>query len=294
MAYPTVSAPYGLAPVNEIGGLPYAGSTRMLPIPTGYGTSLFYGDTVQLVGGVINAGSYACTTNPTTPIGGTIGVFVGCEYTNPGTNQRIRAQYWPSGTVAQDAVAYVIDDPRVVFKVAVGTQSTSLANSGTTIGYMSESFVGTNVYPITGNSGSTTSGDSALLVTGGVISSGTSGNTRLGTAAAPFRVIRLVPDTAVVVTATASTSGSNTAVTLAAANSAISPGMQLVVAPNASGVVGALAGNFITVTNVNGTAVTVNSAITLPSGTAVSFIGYPEVLVTWNQTFHSYTNSAGI
>jgi hypothetical protein len=290
MAYPIVAGPYGLKALNEIGGLPYAGSTRMIPIASGYSTSLFYGDTVQLSGGTLIAGSYNCTSSPTSPIAGTIGVFVGCEYTNPGTNQRIRAQYWPASTVAQDAVAYVIDDPRVVFKVAVGTQGTSLANSGTSIGYFNETFVGTNVYPITGNTGSTTTGDSALLVTGGVVSSGTSGNTRLGAAAAPFRVVQLVPDTAVVVTATASTSGSSTTVTLTAANSAIQPGMQLICVTGT----GSLAGNYISVTNVNSTTVTVNSAVTLASGSQVSFIGYPEALVTWNNTFHSYTNSAGV
>ena len=290
MAYPTVSAPYGFKPINELGGLPYAGSTRMIPIASGYATSLFDGDLVQLSGGTLVATSMSAASTPGTAVAGTIGVFVGVEYTNPGTNQRIRAQYWPAGTVAQDAVAYVIDDPRTVFRVAVGVQGASLANTGTTIGYMSETFVGTNVYPLTGNTGSTTSGDSALVVTGGVITSGTSGNTRLGAAAAPFRVVQVVPDTAVSVAATASTSGSSTTVTLTAANSAISPGMQLI-APTGTG---SLAGNFITVTNVNGTTVTVSSAVTLASGTAVTFVGYPEVLVTWNNTFHSYTNSAGV
>lgn len=290
MAYPIVSAPYGLKAVNEVGGLPYAGSTRMIPIASGYNTSLFYGDTVQLSGGTLVAGAYNCTSSPTSPIAGTIGIFQGVEYTNPGTNQRIRAQYWPAGTVAQDAVAYVIDDPRTVFKVAVGVQGTSLANSGTTIGYLNETFVGTNVYPLTGNTGSTTSGDSALLVTGGAVASGTSGNVRLAGAAAPFRVLQLVPDTAVSVAAVASTSGSSTTVTLTAANSAIQPGMQLI-APTGTG---SLAGNFISVVTVSGTTVTVSSAVTLASGTAVTFIGYPEVLVTWNNTFHSYTNSAGV
>jgi hypothetical protein len=32
MAYPTVDAPYGLVPVNLIGGQPYAGSTRQMKI----------------------------------------------------------------------------------------------------------------------------------------------------------------------------------------------------------------------------------------------------------------------
>lgn len=290
MAYPIVSAPYGFKAENELGGLPYAGSTRMIPIATGYAANLFNGDLVQLSGGTLIKSAMSAASSPGTAVAGQIGVFVGCEYTNPGTQQRVRAQYWPSGTVAQDAVAYVIDDPRTVFRVAVTNQGSSLANTGSTIGYFSETFVGTNVYAITGASGSTTTGDSAMSVSGGVISSGTSGNTRAGSTSLPFRVVQLVPDTAVSVAAVASTSGSSTTVTLTAANSAIQPGMQLI-APTGTG---SLAGNFIAVTNVSSTTVTVSSAITLASGTAVTFVGYPEALVVWNQTFHSYTNTAGV
>ena len=289
MAYPIVSAPYGFKAANELGGLPYAGSTRMVPIATGYNTNLFNGDLVQLSGRTLIKSAMSAASSPGTAVAGSIGVFVGVEYTNPGNQQRIRAQYWPAGTVAQDAVAYVIDDPRTVFKVAVTNQGSSLANTGSTIGYFSETFVGTNVYAITGATGSTTTGDSAMSVSGGVISSGTSGNTRV-TSALPFRVVQLVPDTAVSVAATASTSGSSTTVTLTAANSAIQPGMQLI-APSGTG---SLAGNFIAVTNVSSTTVTVSSAITLASGTAVTFVGYPEALVVWNQGFHSYTNASGV
>lgn len=289
MAYPVVSAPYGLRPLNELGGLPYAGSTRMLPIATGYGTNLFYGDIVQLSAGTIIANSYTAATSPTSPIAGTIGVFVGCEYTNPGTNQRLRAQYWPAGTVAQDAVAYVVDDPRTVFKVAMGSQATSsLSNTSSGQGYASPNFIGTNVYPLSGTTGSTITGDSALSVSGGVVTNGT-GNTRV-TAAAPFRVIGMVSETAYVVTGTASTSGSSTTVTLAASVTGLQAGMQLV-APAGTG---SLAGNYITVTNVNGTSLTVSSAVTLASGTPVTFIGYPEVLVVWNGNFHSYNNTTGV
>jgi hypothetical protein len=261
----------------------------MLPIATGYSTSLFYGDIVQLSAGTIVANSYTPATSPTTPIAGTIGVFVGCEYTNPGTNQRIRAQYWPASTVAQDAVAYVIDDPRVVFKAAVGSQATSsLSNTSSGLGYVSPNFIGTNMYPLSGTTGSTVTGDSALSLSGGVVTNGT-GNTRV-TAAAPFRVVAVVPDTAVTVTGTASTSGSSTTVTLAASITGLQAGMQLI-APSGTG---SLAGNYITVTNVNGTTVTVSSAVTLASGTAVTFVGYPEVLVVWNGNFHSYNNTTGV
>ena len=43
MAYPTVDAPYGLKPVNLVGGTPFAGATRMIPIASGYGTGIFCG-----------------------------------------------------------------------------------------------------------------------------------------------------------------------------------------------------------------------------------------------------------
>ena len=46
MAYPTISAPYGLKPVNLIGGQVFAGSTRKMRIASGYNTSIFYGDLV--------------------------------------------------------------------------------------------------------------------------------------------------------------------------------------------------------------------------------------------------------
>jgi hypothetical protein len=289
MAYPQVSGPYGLQAVNEIGGLPYAGSTRMIPIASGYSANLFYGQIVQLSGGTLIAGSYTPATNPTTVIAGTIGVFVGCQYTNPSTLQPIQSQYWPLGTIANDAIAYVIDDPRTVFKVAVGSQATStLSNTSSGAGYMSPSFIGTNVYPLSGAGGSTTTGNSLISVSGGVVSNGT-GNTRV-TAAAPLRVVGVVTDTVYAVTQTASTSGSSTTLTLTAANSAIQAGMQI---SSPSGT-GGYSGNYITVTNVNGTTVTLSSAVTIASGTQVTFLGYPEVLVTWNGNFHSYNNTTGV
>ena len=261
----------------------------MLFRSSGYGTNLFYGDIVQLSGGTIVAGSYSAASSPTTPIAGTIGVFVGCEYTQPVTNQKQRSQYWPASTVAQDAVAYIIDDPRTVFKAVVGSQATSsLSNTSSGLGYMNPAFIGTNVYPLSGTAGSTTTGDSALSVSGGVVTNGT-GNTRV-TAAAPLRVVGVATDSVVAVTQTASTSGSSTTLTLTAANSSIQAGMQI---SSPSGT-GGYSGNYITVTNVNGTTVTLSSAVTIASGTQVTFLGYPEVLVTWNGNFHSYNNTTGV
>ena len=288
MAYPIVPAPYGFKAVSEFGGLSYAGSTRMYAIASGYGTNLFNGDIVQLSGGTIVATTMSAASSPATPVAGTLGIFVGAEYVNS-SSQTVRGQYWPASTVSNNAVGYVIDDPRTLFKAAVVAQGTSLSNTASTIGYVNQTFVGTNMYAVTGTAGNTTTGDSAMAVSGAVVSSGTSGNTRIATLL-PFRVVSLVQDTAVTVTATASTSGSSTTVTLTAANTAIQPGMQLI-APTGTG---SAQGNYISVVTVSGTTVTVNSAVTLASGSSVAFVGYPEVLVAWNQSFQGMTNTAGV
>ena len=41
MAYPAVSAPYGLRPINLIGGQVFAGSTRLIPIASSSGTAIY-------------------------------------------------------------------------------------------------------------------------------------------------------------------------------------------------------------------------------------------------------------
>jgi hypothetical protein len=111
------ATPYGFKPVNEIGGLPYAGSTRQIKIASGYASNIYYGQVVSIVAAgtvqvVITNGD-----NSTPFPAGTIGVFVGCTYTNPSTKQLTFAQYWPTGTVASDAMAYVVDDYNTLFQV---------------------------------------------------------------------------------------------------------------------------------------------------------------------------------
>ena len=289
MAYPTVSSAFGFVPINELNGLPYAGATRQIPIPYAYATSIFNGDLVELAGGAINiTGMTASTTS--TARAGQIGVFVGCSYTNPSTGQKLFAQYWPASTAANDAVAYVVDDPSAVFKVAMVGQSSSVSNTETTIGYASTGLVGTNVYAITGTAGSTVTGNSAMAVSADNPTNGR-GNKRV-TTALPFRIVAVVPETAYTLTGTGSTSGSSTTLTLASAVTGLQAGMQII-APTATA--GAFrSGSYNYVVNVNSTTVTLASAITLASGQTVTFVGYPEVLVKWNQGYHSYQFATGV
>ena len=115
----TTASPYGLKAVNHIGGTPYAGSTRLLPIASAYGTNIYNGSivsivaagTVEIVTVTGNGGGGAAASFPA----GTIGVFVGCTYTDPNLGTVVFRQNWPTGTVAADAQAYIVDDPDVVF-----------------------------------------------------------------------------------------------------------------------------------------------------------------------------------
>lgn len=283
MAYPTVDAPYGFKAINELNGLPYAGATRQIPIASGYNTSLFYGDLVQLTtDGTLIKTSYSAASSPTSVIAGLIGVFVGCSYTSPSTGQKLFAQYFPANTAANDILAFVVDDPSALFRVAMVGQTSSESNTASTIGYANQSFVGTNVYAITGVAGSTTTGNSKMAVSGDGPSNGT-GNVRVASSSLPFRVVAVVPETAYTVNGTGSSS--STTITLAAAVTGLQAGMQ-VVCPAASA--GGLPGDYNYVTNVNGTTVTVAKTLTAASGSSISFIGFPEVLVKWNQGWHSY------
>lgn len=123
----STAAPYGLKPVNLIGGQPYAGSTRQIKIASGYGTNIFNGSVVSIV----TAGTLEIVTtvgsNSSVFPAGTVGVFVGCSYTDPNSKQKVFAQYWPASTVASDAVGYVVDDPDVVFQIQADA---SIAQAG--------------------------------------------------------------------------------------------------------------------------------------------------------------------
>ena len=111
----TTASPYGLKAVNHIGGTPYAGSTRLLPIASGYGTNIYNGSVVAIVA----AGTIEIVTdlgnNADQFPAGVIGVFVGCTYTDPNLGTVVFRQNFPTGTVADDIQAYIVDDPDVIF-----------------------------------------------------------------------------------------------------------------------------------------------------------------------------------
>lgn len=111
------AAPFGLRPIGRLdnGSLEVF---RQYPIASGYGTDIATGDVVQLVdGGAATTIEKQAATGDTSTDIDMVGVFIGCKYTDPNTNQVTFSQLWPSGTTASDAMAYVVDDPSVLFAI---------------------------------------------------------------------------------------------------------------------------------------------------------------------------------
>ena len=172
MAYPTVDKPYGFQPVNRIGGNPYAGSTRLIPVASG---AVFDGDLVEMLASgkckVIADGTAAPQC---------VGVCVGVQYTNS-SGQTVQAQYAPASGVT-NVLAYVVDDPTALFKVAVVSATTTMST-------LTRAAVGQNAFVVL-NSGNANTGDSAQAIDDATDT----------TATFPIRIIDVVPETAVTTT----------------------------------------------------------------------------------------------
>jgi len=174
MAYPTVSAPYGLKPVNLIGGQVFAGATRQMEIASGYATNIFYGDLVKRVAaGTIEKDTGTATATP-------CGVFLGVSFTNASTGQVQQQQFYPASQSIKSGTkifAVVADDPDTLFQVAVVSATTAITGVGI-------SAIGNNS-TLVQNAGSTTTGNSAVAITA----------TTAVTATLPIRIIDVVRDT---------------------------------------------------------------------------------------------------
>jgi len=174
MAYPTVSAPYGLKPVNLIGGQVFAGQTRQMEIASGYATNIFYGDLVKRVSdGTIEKDTGTTTATP-------CGVFLGVTFTNSSTGQVQFQQFYPASQAIKSGTkifAYVADDPDTLFQVAVVSGTTVISGVGITA-------IGNNA-TLVQNAGSTTTGDSKVAILDSTATTNT----------LPIRIIDVVRDT---------------------------------------------------------------------------------------------------
>lgn len=147
----TTAGPFGLRPVKLLGDRSMTHGIRHIKIASGYAANIFNGDLVKLVvGGTVEKDTGTTTATP-------CGVFVGCSYTDPTLNYLLHSNYWPTGTVASDAVAYIVDDPDALFMI----------QADATLG---QNAIGTNAALVQGT-GSTSTGKSAVSLDASTIAS---------------------------------------------------------------------------------------------------------------------------
>ena len=113
----SLNAPFGLRVTGRLD----SGSLevfRQYPIASGYAANIAAGDIVLLTdNGTSTTITKQTATGDTTTDIAMLGVFVGCTYTDPSTGQITFNNMWPTGTVASDALAYVVDDPQALYVV---------------------------------------------------------------------------------------------------------------------------------------------------------------------------------
>lgn len=269
MAYPTIDAPYGLKPVSLIGGQVYAGSTRNYPVQYNYATPMYNGDLVTLSAGYAVLATYPVNTTNTT-----VGVFLGCYYTNPTTKQRLWSQYYPGGVTAGDITAIIADDPDMVFKVAVTT-----AAGAATIGSASSIVVGQNLAGTTLTGSAVTGNASAGVV-----------NAAANTASAGFRVMELVRETQISYPAAYVSGTGTTTLTV----SGLTVGQVIPIGTDVFNLVngqlqftGSATTAATTVASATSQALTVTASVATVAGT-LALVQTPEVLVKLNFGAHRY------
>lgn len=153
------------------------GAARPFPIASGLAVNLFSGDPVKLAdtigGGTIDLATSDGTRSGTISNTPVLGIFVGCEYTDS-TGKPTKSAYWPTGTVASDAVAWVVEGDQNEFVVQADA---TIAKAG--IGAQANLVLGASPY------GSTRTGISNAMLDATLIADDAQGQ---------FQVIDFVED----------------------------------------------------------------------------------------------------
>jgi len=181
----SVASPYGLKPVNMIGGQPYSGAFREIKLSTNNSAAIFAGDVIALSAAGNPAALTATITTGTTA--GVVGVCVGVRYVNPATKQSNWGQYLPANAITggySDVYIRVVDDPDAIFQVQGSAAFGTLTNGA-------DGAIGKNAALGNFSAGSTATGNSAVNLVVGA-----NGGSLASTAALAMRIVGVVDETA--------------------------------------------------------------------------------------------------
>ena len=151
----TTATPMGAEPVNTLSASgSYTGKVRHIKIASAYDTAIFYGDFVK----VVSSGTIEKAAVTTSVPAGIIGIFVGCSYTDPNSNQLTFNQQFPADTAASDIMAYVVDDPKLVFQMQgdEAIAQTGLGNNVSAVSTAGSTSIGRSKNALDGSSVATT------------------------------------------------------------------------------------------------------------------------------------------
>lgn len=116
----STASPYGLRPVNLIGGQAFNGGViREIPMTVNSATAIYTGDVIQI--GAASAGQpTAMSATPTTSTGGVVGVCVGVSYVDPVLKYVVHTQSLPANAITSgytNVIIKVCDDPDQLYVV---------------------------------------------------------------------------------------------------------------------------------------------------------------------------------
>lgn len=126
----STSSPYGLKPVNLIGGQAFNGGViRDIKLSTNNSGAIYTGDVIQLTAaGNPQALSATITTGTTV---GVIGVCLGVSYVDPNLKYQVYSQYLPANAITggyTNVFIRVCDDPDQLFQIQGSAAFGTLTN----------------------------------------------------------------------------------------------------------------------------------------------------------------------
>jgi hypothetical protein len=116
----STASPYGLIPVNLIGGQSFnGGATREVAMTVNSATAIYTGDVIII--GAASAGQpSAATATVTTSTGGVLGVCVGVSYVDPVLKYVVHSQFLPANAVNSGYTNIIIkvnDDKDQIYQI---------------------------------------------------------------------------------------------------------------------------------------------------------------------------------
>ena len=159
-----VNKAFGLRPLGKVGSNYNSDGGTQYKIASSTTDAIFQGDTVTFsANGGVSTGFIVKHTPGAANI---LGVFLGCQYTDPTTSKTTFKNYYPGGIAADNIVAFVVDDPYAQFLVQASGVAGVIA-------------IGQNADLVQTVAGNTTTGVSGLELATGTLAAASALNVKV-------------------------------------------------------------------------------------------------------------------